>query len=78
VKTVHLHLEPDNTCLVSTGVLASLKRAGLTRSQLAIVGGTKNPPPLTINGTSTRAQIDNTNRKVTQWGASSIVTALRR
>jgi hypothetical protein len=69
-KTVHLHLEPDNTCLVSEGVLAHLNQAGLALSQLKVEGSTKTPPPLRIDGKALRPEIDSANRHITQWSGA--------
>lgn len=66
-KTVHLHLEPDNTCLVSEGVLAHLVKAGLPQAQLQVEGSTNSPPPLRIDGIALRPEIDSANRGITQW-----------
>lgn len=46
VKTVHLWLEPDGTCIVAPPVLDLLKRAGMPA--LSVVNEVKNPPPLHI------------------------------
>lgn len=70
-KTTHLWLEPDGMCLVSTGVLEELKRAGMP--QLTVVGHVDRPPPLRLGRDAERDQIDNTNRAI--WLQSP---ALRR
>ena len=45
-KAIHLWLEPDGGCLVSTGVYATLQKAGMPN--LATAGVTHTPPPLAV------------------------------
>lgn len=46
LKTVHLWLEPDGTCIVADGVLNELRMAGMP--QLETVNRVENPPPLQL------------------------------
>lgn len=68
VKTVHLWLDDTGTCLVSRGVLDELRMAGMP--DLEVVGHTANPPRLVVGRGSNRAQIDHSNRKITQWASA--------
>ncbi len=61
VKTVHLWLDDTGQCLVSTGVLEDLEKAGMP--DLAIVGSVKNPPPIQV-GRKSRSQVDAENRTI--------------
>ena len=73
VKTIHLHLEGDGSCIVSQGVLDALRTAGpedrdgLKFSELEVDGEVKNPPPLQIGNGKVRAEVDQENRKITQF-----------
>jgi hypothetical protein len=67
-KTTHLYLEPDGTCLVSTGVLAELQQAGMP--DLQVVGHVNNPPPLKAGRANPRNEQDNDNRAI--WVPSPI------
>lgn len=70
VKTVHLWLDQNGSCLVSAGVLESIRKdypGGLAAAELKIVGGTDTPPALTLNGRVSRRQVDQNNEKITQW-----------
>lgn len=62
VKTVHLWLDGDGSCVVSDGVLADLKSAGMP--DLSVTGEVVNPPPLNFGPGATREQIDNNNRRL--------------
>ncbi len=63
VKTVHLWLDDTDKCVVSTGVLYDLQKAGMP--DLETVGWVKNPPPLQI-GRKPREQVDAENRRITR------------
>lgn len=73
VKTVHLWLEPDGTCIVSPGVLAELRMAGMP--QLAVENEVAAPPPLRLGKQLSdvtarrewRASEDNRNRATNLW-----------
>ena len=45
-KATHLWMGPNGDCLVSTGVLEELKRAGMPN--LTVIGSIDQPPPLRI------------------------------
>lgn len=62
VKTVHLTLDADGTCIVSAGVLADLKTAGMPG--LSVLAEVPNPPALHFGPGVTREMIDNSNRKI--------------
>jgi hypothetical protein len=59
VKTVHLWLDDQGQCVVSTGVLEDLKAAGMP--DLQIVETVAKPPPLTV-GQKPRPAVDADNR----------------
>ena len=61
VKTVHLWLNDRDECLVSTGVLEDLRKAGMP--DLLITGSVVKPPPLTI-GRQPRQADDQNNRRI--------------
>ena len=61
VKTVHLWLNDQDECLVSTGVLEDLKKAGMP--DLVVVGSVDKPPPLHI-GRQPRQADDYHNRRI--------------
>lgn len=61
VKTVHLWLNDQDECLVSTGVLEQLKVAGMP--DLVITGSVEKPPPLHI-GRQPRQVEDANNRRI--------------
>ncbi len=61
VKTVHLWLNDRDECLVSTGVLEDLQKAGLP--DLLVVGSVEKPPPLHI-GRQPRQAEDANNRRI--------------
>lgn len=61
VKTVHLWLNDQDECLVSTGVLEDLQKAGLP--DLLVVGSVAKPPPLHI-GRQPRQVDDANNRRI--------------
>ena len=71
VKTIHLTLGADGTCLVSEGVLESLKLAGMPN--LDYVADIVNPPPIRITGNrlglddekNSRLAVDAENNKIT-------------
>ncbi len=71
VKTIHLTLDAEGTCIVSEGVLDSLKLAGMP--DLDYVADIVNPPPITITGNrlglndekNSRLAVDAANRKIT-------------
>jgi len=70
VKTIHLTLGADGTCIVSEGVLDSLKLAGMP--DLDYVADIVNPPPIKITGnrlglntTNSRLAVDAENSKIT-------------
>ncbi len=66
---VHLHLDDVGSCLVSTGVLDQLKKAGLELHELEVVGSVDNPPPLRLDGKTDRRQLDQENARIQQaWG----------
>lgn len=62
VKTIHLTLDADGTCIVSKGVLDDLKKAGMPG--LSVLAEVPNPPPLFFGPGVTREMIDNANRKI--------------
>lgn len=74
VKTVHLWLDDAGTVLVSEGVLAELRMAGLP--DLTVIGQVKNPPPLRLaarngdRGGDVRARTDQTNRTIRHWSGN--------
>ena len=71
VKTVHLWLDDAGACIVSEGVLADLKRAGMPG--LEIMATVKKPPPLRFgpgHGNPIREQLDSNNRKIRLWTRS--------
>lgn len=61
VKTVHLWLNDTDECLVSTGVLEDLRKAGMP--DLVVTGSVDNPPPLHI-GRQPRQADDADNRRI--------------
>ena len=61
VKTVHLWLNDVDECVVSTGVLEDLQKAGLP--DLIVTGGVAVPPPLHI-GRQPRQADDANNRRI--------------
>ena len=61
VKTVHLWLDDADSCLVSTGVLEDLQKAGLP--DLEIIGMVAKPPPIEF-GRKSRAEVDADNRQI--------------
>lgn len=63
VKTVHLWLDDQGDCLVSTGVLADLKLAQMP--DLEIVASISDPPMLRIN--QDRFEQDQANRRIRFW-----------
>ena len=71
VKTVHLWLDDQGTCLVSQGVLDDLRKAGMPNLQ--VLHEVKKPPPLRLGNGATREQLDQSNRLITVWtkGASN-------
>lgn len=70
VKTVHLWLDDAGSCIVSEGVLADLKSAGMP--DLEILAEVKRPPTLNL-GRMARPEVDHKNRKITWWEATSAV-----
>ena len=60
VKAVHLWLDDNDECLVSTGVLERLKKAGMP--DLIVTGSVDKPPPLHI-GRQLRQAEDANNRR---------------
>ncbi len=69
VKTIHLTLDAEGTCIVSEGVLANLKLAGMP--DLDYVADIVNPPPIRITGNrlglntkNSRLAVDAENRKI--------------
>ena len=67
-KTIHLHMEPDGTVLVSKGVLEHLQRAGLENHSLTLEGAVKNPPALSVKRGLSREAINNQNRAINLIG----------
>lgn len=67
VKTHHLWLDGNATCLVSRGVYDSILKAGLEVNDLELAGGTDSPPPLTLNGVVTRREVDQKNEAIKVW-----------
>jgi len=61
VKTVHLWLNDQDECLVSTGVLEDLRKAGFP--DLIIKDVVDKPPPLHI-GRQPRQAVDANNRRI--------------
>lgn len=61
VKTVHLWLDAAGSCLVSEGVLADLRSAGMP--DLSVVDEVVKPPALHFGPGVTREQLDNDNRR---------------
>ena len=61
VKTVHLWLNDRDECLVSTGVLEDLQKAGMP--DLVVIGSVEKPPPLHI-GRQPRQVDDHYNRRI--------------
>ena len=75
VKTVHLWIEPNNTCLVSAGVKESIEKdypGGLTAADLVVDGGTHSPPPLKVGKGKSRREVDQENERITHWGVRSV------
>lgn len=71
VKTVHLWLDDTGTVLVSEGVLAELRMAGMP--ELEVLGQVGKPPPLRLGGPvlpagGQRFKADFENRKIRRWG----------
>ena len=66
-KTLHIGLDDRGSCLVSAGVLESLKKAGAidTPGGFRVTGHTNNPPALTISRGMSRDEIDFRNRAQT-------------
>ena len=64
-KTVHLWLDDAGRCVVSAGVLAELRMAGMP--ELSVVGEVKTPPPLRLGKGADRRQVDYANRTIRQW-----------
>lgn len=70
VKSVHLWLEPDGSVIVSEGVLADLRLAGMP--SLEVVNEVAAPPPLRFGrtgpkvtgGDNARQVMDNQNRSI--------------
>jgi hypothetical protein len=63
VKTLHLMLDENGEAVVSHGVMASLKEAGMPF--FTEVGHVQAPPPLILAPGKTRAQVDKENRTIT-------------
>ena len=70
VKTIHLHIEPDGTVIVSKGVLERLQKAGMGFYGLTLEGAIKNPPPLNVSRGATRESINQDNRAIRLLGKS--------
>ena len=70
VKTIHLHLDSIGACLVSEGVLELLQKAGLEANDLRVIGSTDNPPPLRVDGKTSRPEIDQINSRIQQWNGN--------
>ena len=71
VKTVHLLFDADGTCIVSAGVLADLKSAGMPG--LSVLAEVLKPPALHFGPGVTREQVDNSNRKIVRYGSPTHV-----
>lgn len=71
-KHVHLLLNDVGECLVSEGVLAELRLAGMPG--LVVVGSVDNPPPLRLGGGRTRAQSDQENARITLIGGETVMS----
>lgn len=67
VKSVHLWLDDTGSVIVSKGVLEELKSAGLENYDLVAEGAVTKPPPLQAGHGTTRAEIDQQNRKIVQY-----------
>ena len=70
VKTVHLWLDQNNTCLVSRGVKESIEKdypGGLAAAELKVDGGTEAPPALRVGKGKTRREIDQENESIQHW-----------
>lgn len=74
VKTIHLWLDQNASCLVSAGVLKSIQKdfpGGLEMAELEIAGGTEAPPALTLGQGKPRRQVDQENERIQQaWGTT--------
>ena len=64
VKTVHLWVDADGTCIVSKGVLEDLKSAGMPA--LSVVAEVLKPPTLALG--VPREKVDQSNRKIVRYG----------
>jgi len=71
VKTVHLYLDDTGACLISTGVLADLSKAGHVGTSLDIVADIVNPPPITLTGN--RLEVDQANSKIHIWKKEPVI-----
>ena len=77
VKTVHLYLNDSGDCIVSTGVLEDLKKAGhLTANgalppTISVVATVDNPPGITLG--RDRFEVDQDNSKIHLWKGPVIV-----
>ena len=69
VKTVHLYLDATGACIVSTGVLADLRKAGMPN--LEVIASIVNPPAITLG--RDRFDVDQKNQKIRFWKEPVIV-----
>ena len=61
-KTVHLYFDARGQAMVSPGVLADLRLAGMP--DLTIVGTESAPPPIQMGGLDSRLLVDQRNRAI--------------
>lgn len=62
VKTSHLEVDDNGRATVSYGVLQNMRRAGLKQFGLTFEGSLAAPPPLRLDGKTSRAEVDWNNR----------------
>jgi len=73
VKTLHLWMEPDNTCIVAVPVKTAMDKAGCFKpgGGWAVANQVSAPPPLRLGFNTSRAQIDQANRRMNLWFPTS-------
>jgi hypothetical protein len=69
-KTHHLNLNQNNMVIVSLGVLQDLERLGLALNDLESDGIEPNPPTLTVDGKTSRREVDQINEKIVNYGSN--------
>ena len=71
VKTVHLYLNTEGSCLISEGVLADLRKAGHVGTIVDIVADVVNPPGITLG--RNRLEVDQANSRMSIWTKEPVI-----